>query len=206
MLLDTKKIAEIEADVAENGEEMIAQLDCCNSTTYRNQRNFRFLPSHKSLILSIPDAIREMDVVVKKKRRTMLEFKKLLTSTELKEMLLVRLNQNADKFGFEMGAWKEDKLSDVTTIIINNELTGKCSVQCFKCAVTINAIYKGYWVTGNIMRHIKTHRSSGDGVETIEINATETSEQLKQTAIEPLKTNDMDLNLLEQLNSGEIKH
>lgn len=212
MLLDIQQVAEIETHLADNGADIIASLDCCNSVSYRNQKHFRFLPGHRSLILSIPDEIREMDTVAKKKRRLMMEFKKLLTSSELKCLLLTRLNQNAVKFGFECDSWTSSKLNDVMTIIINNQLTGKCSVQCFLCNVTIGTLYKGFWNTSNIMRHIKTHCSSGGINELTDNNAlayTDSSSSPKKNDFNPKATsnpNGVDSDILEKLKSGEINY
>lgn len=160
MLLDTKTITDMEIYIQESGAEIIADLDCCNSATYRSQKQFRFLPGHRSSILSIPDQIREMDTVEKKKKKPMLEFKKLLTPTELKIILLTRLNHGLIQNGIESCSFCEVHLSDVRTMIISNQLNAKCSVQCFQCNVSVSSLYKGYWNIGNIMRHMRTHFSA----------------------------------------------
>ncbi|XP_055308626.1 uncharacterized protein LOC129572640 [Sitodiplosis mosellana] len=165
MLLDVKTVAEMEDFLAETGQAVIASLDCCNSAAYKNQNRFRFLPGHKTCILSIPDQLRNMDAVKRKKSKPMLEFKKLMTSTELKHLLLMKLNQSAVKYGFASEAFDESHLNDVQTIILNNDLTAKCTVQCFQCRTTINALYKGSWTISNVLRHVKIHQPSEDTVD-----------------------------------------
>lgn len=162
MCLDEKTIAEVENYIAEAGAELIAGLKCCNATTYQNQQVFRFLPGHKSAILSIPSQIRDMDAIKTKKSKPMLEFKKLLTSADLKMLLLIKLNKSALKLGFKEDSFDEVHLSDIQTIITNNDFTAKCTVQCFGCNVTINALYKGSWSTSNVIRHLKTRCLKGD--------------------------------------------
>lgn len=168
MLLNEKTLAEIENYLVNNGKNVIDNLSCCYSAVYRNQQVFSFLLGHKSYILAIPDQIREMNSANKKKRRPMNEFKKLMTSAELKALLLNRLNQSVVNIGFDHRPFMEDHINAIQTMILDNEMTAKCTVRCFNCPLTVSALYKGYWQTSNILRHVKTHCFALDsaGVET----------------------------------------
>lgn len=162
-LLDEKTLGDIEQYIFETGKDIINDLKCCNSTQYMNQARFKFLPGHKSSILAIPSQIREMESAMesvnKKRRKTMTEFKKLLTPTELKKLLLKRLNQSAANIGFEEEPFTMNHLKTLQTMIIDNEMNAKCTVQCSQCSVDANIIFKGYWITSNFLRHLKTHWS-----------------------------------------------
>lgn len=155
LLLDTNTIADLENYISDVREEVIAGLDCCYAQTYKNQSRFRFLPGHKTCILSMPNQIKSMDATKKKKSKPMLEFKKLLTPAELKKILLTSLNRSVVKLGVEKDAYDEIHLGDVQSIVIDNDFTSKCTVQCFMCNIAINALYKGSWSTSNILRHLK---------------------------------------------------
>lgn len=40
---------------------IIENLECCHSTTYKNQQTFRFLPGHRKLILRLSNVLLEMN-------------------------------------------------------------------------------------------------------------------------------------------------
>lgn len=162
--LNEQTVYEAEQYINENERDTIDSLTCCNKEQYHRQPQFRFLPGHRSAILAIPDKIRQMESnnmkMQNKKRKPMVEFKKLLTSTELKDLLLKRLKQSIAKIGYETDLLLLENLSDVQTIITANDLTAKCTVQCFECGAAHNLIYQGSWATSNIMRHFKKHMVS----------------------------------------------
>lgn len=56
-LLDAEKVAEIERYVSEFGRCIIDNLDCCHSDKYKNQKTFKFLPGHRSILMSLPQKI-----------------------------------------------------------------------------------------------------------------------------------------------------
>lgn len=157
LLLDEKTIAEVEQYIVETGREIIENLTCCNSASYRNQKMFRFLPGNKSAILDIPNQIRNMESMNCKRRKPLAEFKLLMTSADLKELLLKSLKQSLVKIGMDSDLLKIEHLIDVQTIIKANEMTAKCNVQCFHCHMPLNVLYKNSWKTSNIVRHFKMH-------------------------------------------------
>lgn len=158
MLLNDRTVPDVEQYIAENGRNIIENLTCCNSTTYQSQQNFRFLPGHKTTILAIPTQIREMQAMKKNTLKPMAEFKKLLTSKQLKELLLSKLEQNIVKLGFANEPLTESQFSPVETIIVDNRMEGKCRVKCFKCDVSHNLVYDGSWRLSNAIRHYKEHQ------------------------------------------------
>lgn len=168
LLLDEETLANMEEYITHTGKEVISRLNCCNAEKYQSQDRFRFLPGHRSLILSMPNQIRNMDSVKKKKSKPLREFKKLLTPTELKQLLLIKLNEASEKNGYSVGSYKDTHLKNVQTMITNNELMAKCSVQCFLCQATVTSLYTGWWAVNNVIRHLKSVHYSGErtGLET----------------------------------------
>lgn len=157
VLLNEQRISDVEQFITENGRSFIESLVCCNSTTYQSQQTFRFLPGHKTSILAIPNQIHDMQATKKKKLKPLTEFKKLMTSAELKELLLKKLSHGVEKLGFETDSVMNEHLSEVQTLIVNNEMTAKCTIKCFQCDVALNLIYKGSWRLSNLLRHFKSH-------------------------------------------------
>lgn len=141
LLLDEKSIVELEQYIMETGKEIIEQLSCCNSQSYQNQQQFRFLPGHRSCILAIPNQIRDMEAMNFKKRKPVAEFKKLLTAAELKNLLIKSLNRTIQNLGFETKLLSQQYLGEIKTMISNNQMTAKCDVQCFHCPASQSAVF-----------------------------------------------------------------
>lgn len=153
LLLNEEKIGAIEKHLAQYGKNVIDGLDCCFSNVYQSQERFHLLPGHVTSILAIPDRIRQSDMN-KQKRNPKGEFKKLLTSAELKKLLLNRLNHSVSKYGFDH-PFEDENITDVRTIILNNDLHAKCIVHCFTCTTVFEIPFKGHWQTSNVLRHVK---------------------------------------------------
>lgn len=52
-MLDKEKIAEVESHISEFGRCLLDELDCCHNERYKNQTTFKFLPGHRSILLSL---------------------------------------------------------------------------------------------------------------------------------------------------------
>lgn len=46
-------IAEMEKFIEINCKDLISKLNCCNATSYKNQKVFKFLPAHRKFVLSL---------------------------------------------------------------------------------------------------------------------------------------------------------
>lgn len=157
--LDVNRISDIEKFVNNSDGTIVNQLTCCNAGKYKSQQEFRFLPGHTSILLAIPDEIRQMNASKKKPNKKLSEFKKLMTPFELKQILLSKLNQHIGKSYFtqQFGLFTEENLSDVSTLIVDNTMTAKCNVKCMKCDVVVPILFNGSWCTSNVFRHLKSH-------------------------------------------------
>lgn len=51
--LNKEKICEIEQYVSEFGLSLLNELDCCHSEKYKNKTSFKFLPGHRSILMSL---------------------------------------------------------------------------------------------------------------------------------------------------------
>lgn len=172
--LNDKQISGIEEFINQSDRLVLRNLDCCNAETYKNQARFRFLPGHTSILLGIPTQLKKMHESKKKPYKKLTEFSKLLTSAELQSILLQKLNQHMEKTKMveEMGLFTAACISPIQTIISNNTMSAKCSVQCPNCNFVIPILFNGYWVTSNVFRHLKSVHQNNISAETrVERNA-----------------------------------
>lgn len=153
-VLNDQNVLEIENCINESGRNVIESLKCCYASIYQQQTPFRFLPGHKSTVLSIPKYISEMNELKKTSR---LEFKKLLTPAELKAILLRKINQNIGNYNANIGVFSESGVTEVKVTISNNSMSAKCKVSCILCAATVPVVYSGSWKISNILRHVRQH-------------------------------------------------
>lgn len=58
--IDSEKIVEIENHVNVYARDLIQNFDCCHHEFYKGLNEFKFLPGHKDLILSLPQLIVKM--------------------------------------------------------------------------------------------------------------------------------------------------
>lgn len=151
--LNDQNVLAIENYINDSGRDVIQTLECCYSSVYKQQTRFQFLPGHKSTILSIPKYIDEMNGA---KKKNQLEFKKLLTASELKKMLLNRINQNISNYN-NIAKFSEDSITDVQISISDNAMSAKCKINCVECTKIIPVTYTGSWKTSNILRHVRQH-------------------------------------------------
>lgn len=76
----------------------IAELNCCNSTTYQNQKEVYLLPGHRKLILKLRDYLHEMQMaktsISSKQQNTLNHSNEFST---LLKMLIETAEQNSNK-------------------------------------------------------------------------------------------------------------
>lgn len=56
--LNEEKIVEIEKFISDN-KDIVNSLECCHSEKYKQQKNFKFLPGHRAILLSVQKKILE---------------------------------------------------------------------------------------------------------------------------------------------------
>lgn len=153
-------IISIEKYMNDHGYDVLATLNCCTCKRYKTQSHFKFLPGHKTALLAIPSKLKQLHCVKKDGGRRLLEFKKLLTNVELREMLLKKLNQNITQIltSNQMNlSFTEAHLSPIQTIISENSMMAKCDVHCLnaQCSTVTPVVYKGSWGISNVLRHLR---------------------------------------------------
>lgn len=155
--IDEQKLAEIEKYINDMDRDVIQTLTCCHSKTYQEQKSFKFLPGHKSMILAFPKKITQMAEMKKNNCAR----KKLLSPADLKNSLIARLNLNMNKYNQQHrtpNQFSLDHLSEWQTE--ENGMTAKCKVLCVECNVVTPVTYSKSWCISNVLRHLKSHFGS----------------------------------------------
>lgn len=155
--LNKETILDIEKCINESNKSVISGLNCCHSETYQNQDTFRFLPGHKCLLLSIPAILTELKDVKQNNNKRSFEFKKLLTPTEMADLLVNKLNQHLQKCNVNVKRFQTKDVTDLKTVISNNAVNAKCKISCVQCSSQLPVSYNGCWATSNVLRHVKSH-------------------------------------------------
>lgn len=76
---------------------MLQDLDCCYSTTYKNQRTFRFLPGHRSMILNFPKLVKSMQQsIIQQQTINSIATQKEVSSNEFSHLLKM-FNETAEQ-------------------------------------------------------------------------------------------------------------
>lgn len=68
-LLNEEKIVELEKYISEFGRSIIDELDCCHSINYKNQKTFKFLPGHRSLLICLALYVQKETNIEKKVKK-----------------------------------------------------------------------------------------------------------------------------------------
>lgn len=154
--LNNDKLRKIEKHVNEN-RDIIANLECCNSQTYRAQSEFHFLPGHEAIILGIPARVAALNgnlktVSAKKKRPTM-------SDEELQNKLISNFETFAAKNGrpLSKGIISKRNILEFQKATKGEETFFKCVFSCPFCAKKTPINYKLFWMSSNVTNHLKEH-------------------------------------------------
>lgn len=82
--LDEIKVDNIETFFDQN-KQLISQLECSHSETYKGLETFKFLPGHKTLILSLSEMLPEIDQIILTKKANKSRTKAIQANTCLKK-------------------------------------------------------------------------------------------------------------------------
>lgn len=152
-------------DFINSNKQYINKLYCCYSEYYKQLDHFEFLPGHKSIILAIPNQIKEYKNKNIEKRRNMgrKETPSLLSNEVLRGKLIKNLmvysKEHGSKSGFQMpdNVISEANIHDFESESNGNEFLCKCRFSCPFCTKTFSVIYKKFWMTSNVTKHLKMH-------------------------------------------------
>lgn len=161
--IDEEKVKCVEEFLAAN-KTLVDKLKCCHSSVYKQLEHFQFLPGHKTVIMSLPDEIREMERNnMRNKESSPKNIKKnSLSDEELKENLIKNLTTASGKAGFQIprGIISELNLVEFERFPEDNVNVCKCRFSCPFCSKTFSLIYKTFWMSSNATKHLKTHVSA----------------------------------------------
>lgn len=167
--IDEKKVKCVEEHL-DADKTPIQKLECCCSSEYKQLEKFQFLPGHKTIIISIPDELKEMNEIKRSKKMANMVTKHSLSDEELKENLIKTLAT----------AWttalKEAEIELPQNIITSennlydfkrfpegeSKIHGKiceCLFSCPFCSKTFKMTYKAWWWSSKATKHLKQHAS-----------------------------------------------
>lgn len=147
-------ITEIESFVK---QFVLVNKDLLKETAYKNVDipNFKFLPGHRDLLLSLPKRVSELNKInIEKKSKkskvaavnsTQLE----KSPNSLQDILIAKLN----KIPFIKSA--PAIITKNSILDFSCESVPKCKVRCPLCEKIVPCIYNKYWVISNVSRHGK---------------------------------------------------
>lgn len=180
ILQSLKNLDEIKVDAIETffdqNKELVNQLECSHKDTYKDLETFKFLPGHRTLILSLSEIMPEIEQIILKKKanksrarakpaNTCLKKKKKKSEAAVKQELLNCLKKVPIKLGFDMFnvALSDANLIDFQKIVAQCECGQECNTFfkcCFVCPVCPKRYmlkYKEFWMSSNATKHIKKH-------------------------------------------------
>lgn len=157
-MIDEVRIIEIEAHLQENRDSWINEMNCCNSTYYRQVAIFRFLPGHRATILSIPDKIRQLAGLKRVTVDDRLQEKhEDRSDEEAVQSLVTDIMKYAEKQGFPLndGIITIDNVQDFERGDGMVNFVYKCRFICPFCDKKFSLKFQKFWQTSNITTHLK---------------------------------------------------
>lgn len=173
--INGEKIKELENFLTSNFR-LVQNLTCCRSDYYKQLQTFQFLPGHKTIIMALPDQIKNMESKKIKRKHEMngengpthgpKNAKKAgnnQSDDELKANLINKVTVYLQQAGFQCAENMPGSVVDETSI--NDFQRGaegdgyicKCRFSCPFCFTNIKVKHETYWILSNITRHLKKH-------------------------------------------------
>lgn len=157
--IDTAKISDIEEYLMEHRSTWINDIHCCKSEDYKNQTTFHFLPGHKTIVLAIPEQIKQMGGV---KQMTKMAKKKDRPDEVLKQNLISNLMNYMENNNFELpaGILSENSIRGFVRGSEIENFVCKCQFVCPFCPKVFPLTFKSFWMSSNLTNHLKYHIES----------------------------------------------
>lgn len=162
--IDAAKIVDIEAYLSEHRLSWINDLTCCQSEDYKKQTTFHFLPGHKSIVLNIPEQIKQMSSVNKvsaavTKKVAASVTNKERTDDDLKDRLISNLMMFMEKNDFTLppGMISSKNIHGFERGTDSCDFVCKCRFACPFCSKVFPVKFKQFWMSSNIVKHLKNH-------------------------------------------------
>lgn len=162
MNLNESSISNIETFLTEN-RNLLDAVDL--PEYYKNAVGFKFLPGHKLCLVQLAQKCTSSNGDKRnetQKQNTVHNEKELseeviTNNTEKKLIEKLLTFSTTRKLCLNSKIFSEASLKNVSIIIENGNITGKCNVQCPSCTKSIPVNLNKYWFTGNFQKHIKEH-------------------------------------------------
>lgn len=165
--IDAMKIVEIEAFLTEHRSTWINELDCCQSEDYKKQTTFHFLPGHKTILLSMPEQIKQMTAAQHAHARTpafVLESKtKMANKDQEDDQLMSKLISNLlafmkkNQFALSNEIISANNIRDFVRGTTSDNFVCKCRFACPFCSKVFPVIFKKFWMQSNVTKHLRSH-------------------------------------------------
>lgn len=154
--IDASSIKTIEEFLTAH-KDLVAKLKCCYSDHYRQLDIFEFLPGHRSIILALPEQVKQLEA--KKVKKTRRQNEEIPSDDQLKAILISTLTKGTKKAGFHMpnDVITESNIQEFEHVSKNNDSFCKCIFACPFCSKKFSLIYRDFWMSSNASKHIKNH-------------------------------------------------
>lgn len=159
--IDTEKLDIIETYLSEHRLSWINDLTCCKSDEYKKQSIFRFLPGHRTMVLGIPEQIKQMRSVIPCVNQSATVAKKDRTDNELKSKLISNVMAYMKKNNFSLPdeLMSSENIRNFERGTALDDFVCKCKFVCPFCPKNFPITHKQFWMSSNLTKHLKNHIS-----------------------------------------------
>lgn len=156
-------MADIEAYLTEHRSLWINDLTCCQSEDYKNQTTFQFLPGHKTIVLNIPEQIKQMSVVEQLSIVEPVVHVTKAKSDSTDGVLIAKLISNLmaymkkNEFTLPEGILSSKNIRNFERGSDIDDFVCKCRFVCSFCPKNFPVKFKKFWMSSNVTKHLREH-------------------------------------------------
>lgn len=148
-----------------SNKEVVQNLKCCHSVTYKSMTDFIILPGHKRTILTIPamitDIIEAEKTNPKKASREQISFEEFAKNqlVKLLKKTLINAANTHNRTNVDDSMISEINIDEFCHQDGDNVQNRKasCRFSCPYCDKRFRLTYNRFWNSGKITKHIKDH-------------------------------------------------
>lgn len=163
--VNESRVKEIE-DFVNSNKTLVDKLECCYSVQYKALDTFGFLPGHKSIILTLPDLVKQLETSKanmkannKSKKKKRLQTIDSFTDEELQTKLISNLMNSSARNGVKLppNTISQTNIQDFRRIVKEDDSYCQCIFSCPFCTKKYSLIYRSYWMSSIASKHIMIH-------------------------------------------------